>query len=134
MSKGMTREEAIKGLKRLRDDFSGYKPNEEMFDMAIAALETEPCEDAISRQAALDCFTATKMKKFDFILYAREEIKNLPPVQPIRPRGRWIHKNDDRNDWSECSECGYGSDGEVKYGNETPFCPFCGADLRENEG
>lgn len=35
----MTREEAIKGLKVLRKDFSGYKPNEEMFDMAIQALE-----------------------------------------------------------------------------------------------
>lgn len=38
----MTREEAIKGLKVLRKDFSGYKPNEEMFDMAIKALEQEP--------------------------------------------------------------------------------------------
>ena len=38
----MTREEAIKGLKVLRKDFSGYKPNEEMFDMAIEALEQEP--------------------------------------------------------------------------------------------
>lgn len=35
----MTREEVIKGLKVLRKDFSGYKPNEEMFDMAIHALE-----------------------------------------------------------------------------------------------
>lgn len=43
----MTREEAIKGLKVLRKDFSGYKPNEEMFDMAIQALEQEPkrCKD-----------------------------------------------------------------------------------------
>ena len=38
----MTREEAIKGLKVLRRDFSGYKPNEEMFDMAIKALEQDP--------------------------------------------------------------------------------------------
>ena len=38
----MTRQEAIKGLKVLRRDFSGYKPNEEMFDMAIEALEREP--------------------------------------------------------------------------------------------
>lgn len=47
----MTREEAIKGLKVLCKDFSGYKPNEEMFDMAIKALEQEPCEDAVSRNA-----------------------------------------------------------------------------------
>lgn len=37
----MTREEAIKGLKVLAKDFRGYKPNEEMFDMAIEALEQE---------------------------------------------------------------------------------------------
>ncbi len=37
----MTREEAIKGLKVLRKEFSGYKPNEEMFDMAIEALNRE---------------------------------------------------------------------------------------------
>lgn len=35
----MTREEAIKGLKVLAKDFSGYRPNEEMFNMAIEALE-----------------------------------------------------------------------------------------------
>jgi len=35
----MTRDEAIKGLKALAKEFSGYKPNEEMFDMAIKALE-----------------------------------------------------------------------------------------------
>ena len=34
----MTKEEAIKGLKRIANDFSGYKPNEEMFDLAIQAL------------------------------------------------------------------------------------------------
>lgn len=68
-------------------------------DVAIGQLKelgygfgqkVEPCEDCISRQSALDCFTATKLKKFDFILYAREEIKNLPPVTPTceeRERG-----------------------------------------------
>jgi len=37
----MTAREAIKGLERLAKEFSGYKPNEEMFEMAIAALEKE---------------------------------------------------------------------------------------------
>ena len=45
----MTREEAIKGLKVLRRDFSGYKPNEEMFDMAIKALEQEPIDDVLDK-------------------------------------------------------------------------------------
>jgi len=34
----MTNKEAIKGLKALSKEFSGYKPNEDMFDMAIEAL------------------------------------------------------------------------------------------------
>ena len=45
----MTREEAIKGLKVLRKDFSGYKPNEEMFDMAIEALAAEPSKSCCDK-------------------------------------------------------------------------------------
>ena len=45
-------------------------------------------------------------------------------------RVHWIHMNDDFNDWLECSRCGYGSEGEVKYGQGTNFCPNCGADMR----
>ena len=37
----MTKQEAINGLKALSKEFSGYKPNEEMFGMAINALELE---------------------------------------------------------------------------------------------
>lgn len=44
----------------------------------------------------------------------------------------WIHRNDDYTDWLECPNCGYGSEGEVKYGEGTPFCPHCGEKL-ENE-
>ena len=44
--------------------------------------------------------------------------------------GKWVHRNDDFNDWLECSECGYGSEGEVRFGEETNFCPHCGADMR----
>lgn len=43
----------------------------------------------------------------------------------------WIHRNDDYNDWLECPNCGYGSEGEVKYGEGTPYCPYCGERLEE---
>ena len=36
----MKTEDAIKGLETLARDFSGYKPNEEMFYMAINALKS----------------------------------------------------------------------------------------------
>lgn len=43
----------------------------------------------------------------------------------------WIHRNDDYNDWLECPSCGYGDEGEVKYGEGTPYCPYCGERLYE---
>ena len=80
------REEAIKGLEVLRRDFSGYKPNEEMFDMAIEALKQEPCEDAISRQAVLDCASTIETDDFSgneiIEVVTVEEIKELPSVNP----------------------------------------------------
>lgn len=50
--------------------------------------------------------------------------------EQLRPKtGHWIHRNDDYNDWLECSKCGYGSEGEVAYGVDTPFCANCGAKM-----
>lgn len=46
----MKKEEAIKGLKRLSEIFSSYKPNEEMFDMAIRALEQSDMTTRASEQ------------------------------------------------------------------------------------
>lgn len=40
--------------------------------------------------------------------------------------GKWVHMNDDFNDWLECSVCEYGSEGEVPYGKGTRCCPWCG--------
>ena len=49
----MTREEAIKGLKAFRKEFSGYEPNEEMFDLAIKALEQEPKIKVLERDEVI---------------------------------------------------------------------------------
>ena len=54
--------------------------------------------------------------------------------EPTRKEGKWIHKNDDYNDWWVCSECGYGEEGEIGMNDVTPFCPHCGADMKEIEG
>ena len=53
--------------------------------------------------------------------------------------GHWIENNDDHYDWCECSECGYGAEGEItsERGVRFNYCPNCGADMvepQESEG
>ena len=61
-----------------------------------------------------------------------QDYKKLLEKQKI---GEWCPQNDDYFDWYECSECGYGSEGEMQYSSEydvrTNYCPYCGADMRE---
>ena len=114
----MTREEAIAQLKMNRDlcNFNPMTGEEEpmnedcrksaeAFDMAIKALEQQPCEDTISRQAALatmetwdkfGCDPDGKLVRYDddkhYIPYVHYEdmvhaIKHLPSAQPEQ---RWI--------------------------------------------
>lgn len=46
-------------------------------------------------------------------------------------KGNWIHWTDDYKDYVTCSCCEYGEEGEVLLSDKTPFCPICGADMRE---
>ena len=61
----------------------------------------------------------------------------VPPATPKRKVGEWIKKNNDYFDWYECSECGYGSDGEMKYNRlcdvRTKYCPDCGSQNLKGE-
>ena len=51
----MTREEAIKTLRTWQEKFNFNQYGIEVIDMAIAALESEPCEDAVSRETYNQC-------------------------------------------------------------------------------
>ena len=121
----MTREEAIRGLKMLRKDFSGYKPNEEMFDMAIEALEQKPREDVISRQEVLDLVNADW--KYENL---EADIASLPLVTPQPKMGHWIIIDDCEQFIAKCSECGRIEDSRMisKY----PYC-HCGAKMIKSE-
>lgn len=46
-----------------------------------------------------------------------------------RPKGEWLHENDDHYDWYVCSHCGYGDEGEVT-DTLSAYCPCCGAEMR----
>ena len=54
-----------------------------------------------------------------------EYIDELPPVQPERPKGEWIHQS--KFSRIECDKCG-----KVFRNTFAPknFCPNCGADMR----
>lgn len=143
----MTREEGIKILKFQRGYFCDLKGCEEhqAFTMAIKALEQEPCDDAISRQAAIDAF-----ERFIHELGIEDEpynygemalsIKNVPPVNPQEPKtGRWEWVKYDYpsvlGNWV-CSACKsvvvecVGKDMKRKIPTYK-YCPNCGAKIQE---
>ena len=94
----MNREEAIRCLSvHSSTNGSGLCTDEQHYEakqMAIKALEQEPCEDAISRQAVIDSLHSKFADGFDSdrwwnsmsVLYA---INKVPPVNPTKT-GHWI--------------------------------------------
>lgn len=121
----MTREEAIKKIKKVVEESVIFEDELEAFDMAIKALEQQPCEDVISREDALKSLCQAVHKNDDNIPcpnqrvsclwnktkvqdYA-EEILKLPSAIPQRKTGRWKRMTDlpnDVDDRFECSRCG----------------------------
>lgn len=152
----MTREEAIEILKNPNEMYQGtdgvvgytFNPNRrnyEAFQLAIKALEQEPCEDARSLAQVFEILGNLMSIPYDLdrpinkddVSESMDEIRALPPVTPERPKGHWCPQNDDYFDWYECSECGYGSEGEMQYSSEvdvrTNYCPNCGAEMESEE-
>lgn len=93
-------------------------------EWAELLVKQQPCEDAISRAEAL------RHSHIEYdddgeghrVIYT-EDIEELPPVTPERPKtGHWI----DTGSGQECSECG-----EIQYGYDTFrfFCANCGAEM-----
>jgi hypothetical protein len=130
---GMTREEVIEEVKNYDNYPNGI--SKECRYYIVRVLEQEPCEDAISREEAFEALNSLNgTAELDM---AFEAIEKLPPVTPIRKKGEWCKQNDDYFDWYECSECGYGSEGEMQYSSEyevrTKYCPNCGAEMESEE-
>ena len=76
----MTREEAVNILKDWDGYFIGHSSDDvyNALDMAIKALEKEPCEDAISRKAVIDTLAKTGGIRGD----ALKALYDLPHVTP----------------------------------------------------
>jgi len=146
----MTREKAIGNL--IHAIRWNDMPKKEALDMAIKALEQEPCEDAIRRADAEALFrnARSKLNPSDYktadefntrdlmLLNAEQFIHLLPPVRPQEPKtGHWIEDTNgtytDNHDTWECSECGHAQillEGTPK-DNDYNYCPNCGAKMIE---
>ena len=134
------REEAIKCFKNMKKGVFPFNGNW-LYDMAIKALEQEPCEDAISRQAALvriknlypdmpdvDYIAARQewLKKYAPYMECENVIEQLPSVTPQEPKtGHWI----DHDKHIECDKCKtwFLKDHLIR----KSYCPNCGAKMIE---
>ena len=144
----MTREEAIRELYVLWDRHKHYEGKEairyfmdgnytESLEIAIEALEQEPCDDCISRKAVLDAIDAHKYSdsfceehNIDWSInlgMVHILVNELPSVTPQQKIGRWISNAEDDLKISEytCSNCKGLSD------EDSDFCPKCGAKMVE---
>lgn len=139
----MTREEAIFILRGKRN-IVGEKTAEAL-DIAIKAIEQEPCEDVISREELLKaidtwdkfgCDANTKLVPYQdhYIPYIHYDdvikcIKGMPSVISQPQIGHWIKVSNG----TLCSICrGYAIDDEG-LDRLTDYCPWCGAKMQEVE-
>lgn len=135
----MTKEEVVKMLKSKMDGHTDTSYEwAETVRMAIKALEQEPCEDAISRQAVID--TIDKWVKSMHVLIALpanevtplfESVHELPSVTPQPKMGKWSFTKHYGRDYYVCSFCGMERMDDHSSGWN--YCPNCGAKMQEVE-
>lgn len=113
--------------------------------------EQQSCDDAISRQAAIEAFQMfreyeSNRSNKEWVDRIETVLNKLPPVKPQQKTGHWVEENIDKCGRKIfCSECGcpppfeHVSDGDVYsangYGviNKTNYCPNCGAKMESEE-
>ena len=126
----MTREEILDYFK----DINFMYNNPSMFDTLKHMLDelTEPCEDAVSREAVRKAFRDWIADEHNWGYEIRNDdvdniLSDLPSVTPERQKGEWIDQKC-FDEWycptGKCSICGK----EHIFGLN--FCPNCGADMR----
>jgi len=148
----MTNEEAIKWLKvealYIEEDIGHGKEILEAYDMAIKALEQEPCEDCISREETLKAFAEKCGGECGCCMYNGSGydtaencklIKSMPSVtpQPKIDRWEWVQYDSNPNigNW-HCSECRTIIPHMPEETDNAPiykWCPMCGARMEVEE-
>jgi len=107
------------------------------YGIRATALEQQqqPCEDCISRAEVL---MHSHIEYDDDgvghrVIYA-EDIEELPPVQPQRPKGKWIEVElPPYGGFCKCPSCGSEWDFCDNNTELFEYCPRCGMDLREDK-
>ena len=128
----MTNEEAIEIFKNI-DRRVCVDELIEALDMAIKALEAQPCEDCISRKDA-KIYLSAPDKNGDRVIY-EDDLDLLPSVQPKRPTGRWITRHyicrNKTITMYMCNVCDheYSFDAETGITADAFYCPNCGAEM-----
>lgn len=157
----MTAEEAIKNLslaKQVEDmlgEFGGSVKNSYLsrsLAMAIDALQKQPCDDCISREALIERinhaeenFKSDHMESISSgdedpfvdgvlsgIFDLRQMVKQAPSVTPQQKTGHWEFVEYDSRmigNW-HCSECRHIARYSLRWFN---YCPNCGAKMAESE-
>lgn len=137
----MTNEEAIKIIKAECYVFNPLNLDRTQMvntalDTACKALEQEPCEDAISRQAVLSMQyridDSATLSSRDVVNV--DDIEDLPPVTPQSKTGLWIKSRDSYgNNHFTCPFCEH--DIATKYAGtwEDNYCSNCGARLESED-
>lgn len=98
--------------------------------------KTQPCEDAISREAVIENVIKCTDMNEDTMEVLENKVKALPFVYPERPKGKWIEVDDnDSHGWGAhrchvCSEC---KDYYTTSAYEMKYCPNCGAEMEDGE-
>jgi hypothetical protein len=138
----MTREEAIAYGKRAVD-FGLNDETQAFCELAIKALEQQPCEDSISRAEAqteiemnASRYTISKergdMGQVEWndqlikVSDAVDIIRHLPPVQPKPKTGHWIYDGDQ----IICNRC-FKAFGFISLKLTSDYCPSCGTKMAD---
>lgn len=120
---------------------------EDAVEMAIEALEQEPCEDVISREPFTDsticegfsCDECSFNRKDKGGCILEERVMNLPSAKQEPKTGRWEWVQYDNNpnigNW-HCSECNRIVSGAITAVNPIysyKYCPQCGAKMESED-
>lgn len=116
--------------KEAKEQYEKWEAIEEEEAREYFERRKQPCEDCISRQAAVDCFKKWQPYMATRLLDFEKELSELPSVTPQPKMGKWIIIDDCEQFIAKCSECGRIEDSRMisKY----PYC-HCGAKMEVGE-